>query len=199
MTLGRSAIAAAAIACFVAATPAAFAAVCPTTITPPANIFTVTGASGCFASGTGQVTGPGDPDFPFASLVYLDKTGVSGDPKEGALTVSTTPQTWSINTSLLLGYSNFVLLFQQSNSPREPDWGAFSLNATSGTWLIEKLTINPQGKEIRENVTLSHAILYGVASPTQTPLPGALVLFGTVVLGSGGIAGWRKRRARISA
>jgi hypothetical protein len=155
-------------------------------------LYTTTGTSSCFATGNGQINSPDDDPFgPLSPLLYLDKSGAGGGLADGALTI--TPGQWSISPPS--GYTNFVLLFQQSNSPNKlPNWAAFVLSGNFGTWLMESLN-NSGG--LQSPLTLSHAILYGVADPTQTPLPGALVLFGTVLLGSGGIARWRKRRERM--
>ena len=164
-------------------------------------LFTVTGTNpGCFGSGDGQINLASQQPFG-ASYVYLDKTGSTTDPNEGALIVTGIaegdklkgPGNWQIIPSLVAGYTNFVLLFQQSNNPnRTPDWAAFSLNSNGGTWIIQALSGN--GNSVN-SLSLSHAILYGV----ETPLPGALLLFGTVLLGSGGIARWRKFRERMAA
>ena len=164
-------------------------------------LYTTTGTSSCYATGNGQINSPDDHPFGLLSpLLYLDKSGAPGGLADGALTITPgastpgTPGDWSISPPS--GYTNFVLLFQQSNSDNKlPNWAAFVLSGNFGTWLMESLNKNGG---LQSPLTLSHAILYGIASPTQTPLPGALVLFGTVLLGSGGIARWRKRRERMA-
>jgi hypothetical protein len=144
--------------------------------------------------------------------VYLDKSGHLGDPEEGALSIR--GHSWSITPPA--GYSQFVLLFEQSNdSHRGPDWGAFLLSDTTGAWLISTLDIHgddhwddhgdhhgdDHGDHHRDHrwapiqLDLSHAILYGVA---ETPLPATLLLFGSVLIGSGGVAGWRRLRDKFA-
>ena len=164
-------------------------------------LYTTTGTSSCYTTGIGQINSPDDHPFGLLSpLLYLDKSGAGGGLADGALTITPpgSPTPGATGNWLILppsGYTNFVLLFQQSNSPNKlPNWAAFVLSGNLGTWLMESLN-NSGG--LQSPLTLSHAILYGVASPTPTPLPGALVLFGTVLLGSGGIAGWRKLRERM--
>lgn len=166
---------------------AASTATCGLNVGADQNYYEVTGAISCYATGTGQINQPSDLPFgPSSLLVYLDKTPSSGpDPAEGALTIA--PGLWSISPPS--GYTNFVLLFQQSNSPREPDWAAFLLDALAGTWGIT----GSNNFGTFSAVTLSHAILYG--QPVVTPIPGALVLFGSGLGLLSGIFGWFRRRA----
>jgi hypothetical protein len=169
-----------------AAASAASAATCGTNVGANQNYYDVTGASSCYATGTGQINQPTDQPFgPASLLVYLDKTGATGDLAEGSLTVD--PGLWSITPPS--GYTNFVLLFEQSNSPREPDWAAFLLDALTGTWGIT----GSNGMGVFSSKTLSHAILYG--EPVATPIPGALVLFGSALSLLAGFFGWFRRRA----
>jgi hypothetical protein len=44
----------------------------------------------------------------------------------------------------------------------------------------------------------SHLTQFG-GTPSQIPLPGALLLMGSALLGAGGFAKWRKRRAQVAA
>ena len=174
------------VALLLAGAPAAHAATCGSNVGANQNFYTVTGASSCFATGTGQINQLSDQPFgPSSPYVYLDKTGAVGDPEEGALALG--DGLWSITPPS--GYTSFVLLFQQSNSPREPDWAAFLLDALAGTWNIT----GSNGMGTFSGKTLSHAILYGQTS--HTPLPGAVVLFGSGLALLSGFFGWCRRRA----
>lgn len=211
MTSVRSCLMAGVAALYLTAAADASATTCGT-LGPNQLLYFATGTTSCYATGEGQINRPNQHPFGLSSpLVFLDESGHRGDPEEGALSIR--GHSWSITPPA--GYSHFVLLFEQSNdSHRGPDWGAFLLSDTTGAWLISTLSIHGDdhdhwddhgdrhGDDHRGNrwapinLDLSHAILYGVA---ETPLPAAFLLFGSVLIGSGGIAGWRKLRGRIAA
>src|SRR5262249_52307164 len=112
-------------------------------------LFTVTTspASTCYAYAppSGTLTSCTDPFLAnHANYVLLDSTNHTGELKDGAITVTggtAGTGTFSINGSVLTGYSSFVLALQDGQGPTQtPDWGAFLLGALSGTWSIQELT-----------------------------------------------------------
>jgi hypothetical protein len=147
---------------------------------------TTTVAAVCLASGAGNISGNNDA-INALGYVTLDKSDdTTSGVLNGALTFTppTSGQsgTFSINAP---GYSSFVLALKSGEGQLNPDWAAFLLPAgiLSGAWAI-----------LNGNQALSHANLYGL--PTPTPLPGALVLMGTVLAGSYGFGRWRRGGAR---
>lgn len=147
---------------------------------------TTTVAAVCLAYAAGSLSGNSDA-INALGYVTLDK---SDDTTSGALpgALTFTPPTsgqsgtFSINAP---GYSSFVLALKSGEGQLNPDWAAFLLPAgiLSGAWAI-----------LNGNQELSHANLYGL--PTPTPLPGALVLMGTVLAGSYGFGRWGRRFSR---
>jgi hypothetical protein len=173
---------------------------------PKTREFEVTVSSGgvsCLDWGDGNIGQASDPfilDNP--GYVLLDKTddtssGVTG--WKSAVTISDLGEsnvgdtstfgkfTISVDASVFSLYENLVIAFKTGDS-RTPVWAAFSLldGALAGSF-----TITP-----KNGGTLSHANLYGVLEgpPPAVPLPGALVLMGSALLGAAGLGKWRKRR-----
>jgi len=158
--------------------------------------YSTTGASGCAGTGDNAVNQPSDS--PFApSLIFLDKTGSSDafEARDGALQLSGATSgfgTWELVPSKIAGYTSFVLLFQQNSGQAEalvPRWAAFNLIDDLGNWAIT----GPHPDKPNSFKSLSHAVLFGVIDPNPVPLPGALVLMGTVLAGAGGFSRWRRR------
>ena len=170
---------------FIVVSPSSAAIVsCPGTVAWWDREFALitTVASTCLTYASGDLTGNNDV-INNLGYVTLDK---SNDPTSGALPGSLTAPTsggfvgsFSFNAP---GYASFVIALKSGENFLNPDWAAFLLPAgiVSGVWAIV-------------GGLLSHAILYGV--PTPTPLPGAVVLMGSVLAGSYGVGWWRRRRA----
>jgi hypothetical protein len=112
------------------------------------------------------------------------------------------PSGWNGTFSLAPGfiYSNLILVLTDGQS-KDPRWAAFSITG-DGVWSI----INNDGGHHYDYNTLSHALLYGTAiqcPPSgcpgevgQTPLPPAVVLFGTALVGLG-VLGRRRRTTGV--
>jgi len=168
------------------------------------NFYSAPDAASCFATGTGQINNASDLPFGVGSpYVYLDKEVDGSGPFETALTLTFDAGVTSsghYTVTPLAGFTSYVLLLQQSNSPREPDWAAFLLGPDlDGAWSIT----GSNGAGVFSPKTLSHAILYGVAcggagGPScevgETPVPGAVFLMGSVL--AGGIGGMQLMRRR---
>jgi hypothetical protein len=88
----------------------------------------------------------------------------------------------TFNATGVTGFANLVLGLKDGNLGGL-QWGVFLLGELTGTWGLFDST----GK-LKD---LSHAVLYGIPAPV--PLPGALLLFGTVMAGYFGFDRWRKR------
>ena len=139
----------------------------------------------------GNINGnPKTDDFLLANpgYVYLDANNTTDGAVNGAIiqpaTNGGTSGTWSLNAALLGGYTNFALGLKDGNF--NPDWAVFLLG---GNWNLGGLWafVNAQ-----TGGTLSHAILYGQVAPV--PVPAALVLFLSGLLGLFGLS-LRRRRA----
>jgi hypothetical protein len=84
-----------------------------------------------------------------------------------------------------------LLVLKSGNGNGDPDWVSFLISSLTGTWNI----VSPgPGQQ-----TLSHASLYGVRGdnqdpPPPVPLPPALFLFGTALIGLT-VLGRRRRGA----
>jgi hypothetical protein len=176
------------------ATPTlAATAQCPPAPAVGARVFSITApdatSPACHSFGEGNES---IADFPGST--FLAKVE-GNDGTSGALTVTgieALSGTWSINATLLSAYSSFLLVFKSGEGTLNPDWAAFSLanigGIISGTWAI-----------LTGTQSLSHVSLYGIIGPALVPLPGALLLFGSVLAGGAGFAGWRRRRQRVVA
>ena len=125
--------------------------------------------------------GAGDVDLD--PLVLLDKTGEGDNLLEGALIITGGPSSGGFEITGVDGYTNLQLVIKDGNldggNPTEFQWGAFLLGALSGTWSIE----GPNSEQIK---AISGAELWG--SATVVPVPAAVWLFGTALLGFVGIS-----------
>ena len=149
---------------------------------------------------TNGLTGNNDEVIQLASAhVMIDEVQTSGagpvfTSANGFLTIGGAGVnfgTWSLNPALALaGWTDFVLGLKDGNS--NPAWAAFTLGANAffnGTWFASAVGLKGGG-----NFDLSHARLYAIAGVvSQVPLPPALILFGTALVGMT-ILGRRRRR-----
>ena len=144
---------------------------------PPVSVMTF-GQTG--SGGTNLTGDPSKDGFLNSSLgagyLVIDKnddttTGVSVNfLNNSGLNNKTTSGTWTIGA--LPGYTSFALGLKAATG-----WVVFDLGgSTTGTWSIDK--------------NLSHAVLY--AKQTTVPLPAAVWLFGSALLGMVGI-GYRRK------
>jgi hypothetical protein len=133
----------------------------------------------CLDWGSGNINGNNDA-INQLGYITLDKTDGQGFPAQGALSIIKDPGedgkgSFTINSSLLIGYTDIVLGLKGGNN-EDISWAAFLLNgATSGTW-----EISSQG--------YSHGLLYGKVDPgggdpNPVPLPAAAWLFGSALVG----------------
>lgn len=129
--------------------------------------------------GTGNINGADNDGF-------LDVFGGVGGYQfltdQSALDLTGTKSgNWSIDLTKLTGFSDFAIGLKAGNG-----YGVFALgDDTAGTWSISK--------------DISHANLYGKTSspgPTPVPLPAAAWLFGSALLGIGGI-GYRRGTRKV--
>jgi hypothetical protein len=161
-------------------------------------------------SNTGTLSSGGNPGDPFlaahSNYVLLDATNNTKGPADGALSVTGGADghgTFTIDTKKIAGYSSLVLAIQDGQGPTQlPVWGAFLLANTFGNWAIQELDVSEEctttgtGKDKVKTCTtvsankfkgLSDAVIYGVKNDGQqvvvTPLPPALVLFGSALFG----------------
>jgi hypothetical protein len=172
------------------------------------------GAISCYAAGEGNDLNT-SPD-PFAGYSMLDvinlpkdATGnipndaVSGEIGNGSLSLTYNPGassdgTVSFASSLLNTWNTFLISFKTGVGQRNPDWAAFLISgpyAAAVAQIVASYNINPDN----QGGGLSHVSLWGRMAPpggngTETPLPGALVLFATGLAGAGVIR-WRRQRA----
>lgn len=143
------------------------AGTCPAPAVAGSRVFTVDPGS-CLASGPGNVSagniGPG--------YVLLDKTDEGGNLLEGILQgigTSGLSGTWSFTPNP--AYTSYVLALKSGQGQMDPDWAAFILGGTNGTWSIS-------GSQ-----ELSHADLYARVVPVPAALPlmlGALAGLGLI-------------------
>ncbi len=203
MTTMRNALfaTAAAIGLTLAAMPADAAAVnCPGSGTG-IRIFTVDTdpSSTCLGFGNGPLGGDdaslitiqGLTGAPL-DLVLIDKSdNTTSGVLDGALEATLGSLISGLSGEFSItapGYEQFVLVFQSGVGVLNPDWAAFLLGDTEGSWSIS-------GSQ-----ALSHASLYGVRSDdtctencNEVPVPGVLGLLGAGLMGLG-IAARRRRK-----
>jgi hypothetical protein len=170
------------------------------------RIFLALGASVLMA---GAALGSTCPVSPAATQDYISISAVAttcgsadGNPSFTPLsgyvllvsnTFNVSDHVTSGNFSLPSGYSNLELFFQSGTGLPHPDQFVLTLPFTSSiAWtLLDNVYTNPG------NVTFTDYILsaraYGLPDPAATPLPSALVLFGS---GLAVVFGLIKRQAR---
>ena len=169
---------------------------CPGTVSTSDREFSVTlsgGSAGCADSGNGASLNATGTDPVPSGIVPIDSTGntTAYVGINGELSISGSSFAFAAPS----GYYNFYLGFQGDVSSENPDWAVFQLPAgfTTGEWAI-----------IGGDPSLVHAILYGQACPPagcpnegpvgETPLPGAIFLMGSALVGGGGLTLLRRRR-----
>ena len=153
------------------------AATCPDPVVSTGKItLTTTPDSSCYATGSGGVN--------LSPLVLLDKTpNDTSGLFNGALIMTQTSQgigTFSVGPTG--NYNNLVLVIKSGNL-NGLQWGAFSLAALSGSWTIQDAT--------RDFKDLSGGELWG--SVSAVPVPAAVWLFGTALIGFIGLS----RRTKV--
>ena len=173
---------------------------CPGTVATTDREFSLntSGTAVCIGSGTGNINANNDA-INLLGYVSIDKSdnntayvGVNGE-----LSITGTGGlSGEFSFTPVAGYYNYVLGLKSGNGQLDPDWVAFLLpdGITSGLWAI-----------ITGNQSLSHANLYAQACPTsgcpetppegagETPIPGAVLLFGSVLAGGIGVMRRRKK------
>jgi hypothetical protein len=119
--------------------------------------------------------------------------------------------TWTDDTSIKgdgLGSSNFDLAFAATGCGTGGNCGTTATVTILGSGLVaDSFTLNgftilagadltcvPNGTNVCTNVTGFNTGAVG-ATLTATPLPGAALLFGSVLFGGLGVSNWRKRRS----
>lgn len=169
---------------------------CPGTAVTTDREFSVdtTPASSCHDSGLGNEIG-----LDVEGRLLIDKyedTQVDGNQDglddntedglmDGALTIVGTNTTSGTFAIVAPGFFDLLLVLKSGNGVLDPDWAAFLLGALTGDWSISG------------NQALSHASIYGrVFDNAVIPLPPAVILFGTALVGMT-ILG-RRRRAKRS-
>ncbi|KQP23368.1 PEP-CTERM sorting domain-containing protein [Pseudorhodoferax sp. Leaf267] len=156
-----------------------------------ARDFSVTANSvvSCLAAGAGNINGNNDA-FQQANpgWIFVDGSDNNGGAHNGWLTGSPSltsglSGTFTINALAYSTYDRIAIGFKSGEGQLNPDWAVFELadNTFTGTWSIS-------GQQ-----QLSHALLYGIGTPTLVPEPGSLVLIG---LGLAGLAAVARRRTQ---
>jgi len=201
LSVGYSALRTAAVAFAVVFGSSAYAATvsCPGTIGTTDREFglTTSVAATCLASGADNINMNNDA-INQKGYVNIDKSDTTDAfvGVDGEITITDGPNFGHFTLALPAGYKNFVLVLKSGNGQLDPDWAAFLLAAgtTEGDW-----TISSQG--------FSHANLYAQLctecstekeNGPETPIPGALWLFGTVIAGGAGYSRWRKKRKQAA-
>ena len=116
-----------------------------------------------------------------------------GDYSKAFTFTGTTSGTWSFDPTKVTGLGTSPVLFPTLllvNAASQWYYTAVA-NAISGSWSVSPIT-NPGGTP-----GVSHLAIFDTGTPpSAVPLPGALLLFGSVLAGAGGVAAARKRRER---
>lgn len=148
------------------------AGTCPQPPVAGSRVFTVDSGS-CLASAPGNLSGNNDA-INQLGFITLDKSddGTTGA-LEGILNfnppTSGLSGTWSFTPNAM--YTSYVLALKSGEGTLNPDWAAFLVDGTSGTWSIS-------GSQ-----ELSHANLYARVVPVPAALPlmlGALAGLGLI-------------------
>jgi len=201
LSVGYSALRIAAVAFAVVFGSSAYAATvsCPGTPGTTDREFglTTSVAATCLAYAPGNINMNNDA-INQLGYVNIDKSDTNDAfvGVDGEITITGGPNSGHFTLALPAGYKNFVLALKSGVGQRDPDWVAFLLAAgtTEGDW-----TISSQG--------FSHANLYAQLcaecstekeNGPETPIPGALWLFGSVVAGSVGYGRWRKKQKQAA-
>ena len=132
-------------------------------------------------------------------LVSLNGSGAAtdgptpGDYSKAFTFTGTTSGTWSFDPTKVTGLGTNPVLFPTLllvNAASQ--WYYTSVaNAISGSWSVSPIT-NPGGTP-----GVSHLAIFDTGTPpSAVPLPGALLLFGSVLAGAGGVAAARRRREK---
>lgn len=143
---------------------------------------TDTQASGCLASGVGNLTG--NP----ANDLFLTGTAGSGyelaSKSDGGnpynLSYSSDPNEWSFDSSFWNDYSDAALGFKFGTGNQPDEWFVFSLQSlvSSGEWaFIVGSNVDARGDG------LSHMNLYGKKGDITVPEPGTIALLGLGLVG----------------
>ena len=157
---------------------------CPGTSSTTDREFTVTtdpGTAVCLASDAGNLNGNNDAvnQLGYITLDKTDDTTSGAAPQTLTVTPPTSGLSGIFSFTPTAGYTNYVIAFKSGQGQLDSDWAAFTLpnGVTSGSW------------EISGNQQLSHALLYAQV----VPVPAAVWLFGSGLLGLVGVA--RRRRS----
>lgn len=148
---------------------------------------TATTVTACLAAGVGNINGNNDLfQQAYPGWVFLDGSDNNGGAHNGWLTGAPSltaglSGTFNINPLAYATYDRIAIGFKSGEGQLDPDWAVFELadNTLSGSWAIS------------ERQELSHALLYGIGTPTSVPEPGTLPLIGLAVAG---IAVVKRRR-----
>ena len=166
------------------------------------HIFTATltsaGSIGCYTTGSGNINGNPAQDPLLQSpynLTFLGGTDSSLFTLHRCIRCNGQwHNRWHVfsgtRSSFASQFGSLVIAFKVGEN-LVTDWGAFIINVVSGivtgTW-----SVSPE-----QGGGLSHFNVYG--GPSAVPLPGALLLLGSVLAGGAGFAGLRRRRQRVVA
>jgi hypothetical protein len=148
-------------------------------------------ASGCLASGVGNINGNPN-NSPFISGVGSDYelASKSDEPNSNSYNVSYSSAngTWSFDSDFWDSYSDGALGFKFGTGNTADEWFVFSLESlvNSGDWAF----FSGSSYEKETKGGLSHVNLYGKAGTVTVPEPGTLALLG---LGLCGLVASRKK------
>ena len=156
----------------------AYAVSCPGSPATTDREFTISADASCLDYGTGNIGQAQNDPFLADNPTYQNL---------GELTITsgagTASGTFTITQALLDSTDNLALGFKSGEGQFDPDWAVFLLSATVAAG-VYTFSIDPTIAG-----GLSHIVIYG----NPVPLPGALLLMGTVLAGG---VGYRKLRNR---